>query len=189
MPTLSGRGPLSRGHLGHRLVLILPPKNHKYSKIILCPFLSRLDSGRVPEFTRRGSGCFTKCLGTRTLYLGQRGKPTRFLEGAKGSFAESRGQTPGTLASGPWTPQDFLLRFPKTLWAFPFGPNKVFSYTNISGNIRNPFRRPNTIIPYINLYLRTISEFLVMSVILSGTPNNIRLPTYITHKYYIVNKR
>ena len=55
----------------------------------------------------RGSGCFPKCLGTRTRYLGQRGKPTRFLESAKGSFAESRGQTPGSLASGarrrdPW---------------------------------------------------------------------------------------
>ena len=36
--------PLPRGPLGHRLVLILPPKNHKYSKIILRPFLSRLDS-------------------------------------------------------------------------------------------------------------------------------------------------
>ena len=43
-PTLSGRGPLSRGHLGHRIALILPPKNHKYSKIILCPFVSHLDS-------------------------------------------------------------------------------------------------------------------------------------------------
>ena len=54
----------------------------------------------VPEFIGRGSGCFPKCLGTRTLYLGQRGKPTRFLESAKGSFAESRGQTAGSLASG-----------------------------------------------------------------------------------------
>ena len=51
-----------------------------------------------------------------------------------------QGQTPGFPASGPWTPQNFLLHFPKTLWAFPFGPNNVFSYPNISGNIRNPFR-------------------------------------------------
>ena len=50
-----------------------------------------------------------------------------------------QGQMPGFPASGPWTPQNFLLRFPKTLWAFPFGPNKVFSYPNISGNIQNPF--------------------------------------------------
>ena len=35
--------PLSPGHLGHRFALILPPENPKYSKIILRPFLSRLD--------------------------------------------------------------------------------------------------------------------------------------------------
>ena len=37
-------GTLSPGPLGHRLALILLPKNHKYSIIILRPFLSRLDS-------------------------------------------------------------------------------------------------------------------------------------------------
>ena len=36
--------PLSRGHLGHRFVLILLPENPKYSKIILRLFLSCLDS-------------------------------------------------------------------------------------------------------------------------------------------------
>ena len=36
--------PLPRGPLGHRLVLILLPIFHKYSKNILRPFLSRLDS-------------------------------------------------------------------------------------------------------------------------------------------------
>ena len=36
--------PLPRGHLGHRLALILPPIFPKYSKNILRPFLSRLDS-------------------------------------------------------------------------------------------------------------------------------------------------
>ena len=56
---------------------------------------------------RKGFRMFPKCLGTRTLYLGQRAKPTRFLESAKESFVESRGQTPGSLASGsrrrePW---------------------------------------------------------------------------------------
>ena len=48
---------------------------------------------------------------------------------------------------------------------------------------------PNHIIQYINLYLQTIPELLVMSVISSGTSNNIRSPTYITQKYYIVNER
>ena len=43
-PRGSGARPLPRGPLGHRLTLILLPKNHKYSKIILRPFLSRFDS-------------------------------------------------------------------------------------------------------------------------------------------------
>ena len=36
--------PLSPGPPGHRLALILRPKNHQYSKKNLRPFLSRLDS-------------------------------------------------------------------------------------------------------------------------------------------------
>ena len=43
------------------------------------------------------------------------------------------------------------------------------------------FRCPNTIVLYINHYLSTISRLLVMSVISSGTPNNIRSPNHITH--------
>src|SRR3989337_3147203 len=40
---------------------------------------------------------------------------------------------------------------------------------------------PNTIVLYINLYLLTISRLLVMFVISSGIPNNIRSPNHITH--------
>ena len=43
-PRGSGARPLPRGPLGHRLALILLPIFHKYSKNILRPFLSRLDS-------------------------------------------------------------------------------------------------------------------------------------------------
>ena len=43
------------------------------------------------------------------------------------------------------------------------------------------FRCPNTIILYINLYLSTILRLLIMSVISSRTPNNIRSPNLITH--------
>ena len=43
------------------------------------------------------------------------------------------------------------------------------------------FRCSNTIVLYINLYLSTISRLLVMSVISSRTPNNIRSPHHITH--------
>ena len=43
------------------------------------------------------------------------------------------------------------------------------------------FRCPNTIVLYMNLYLSTISRLLVMSVISSRTPNNIRSSNHITH--------
>ena len=43
-PDPLGRAPLPRGPLRHLLVLILLPIFHKYSKNILRPFLSRLDS-------------------------------------------------------------------------------------------------------------------------------------------------
>ena len=43
-PRESRARPLSCGHPEHRFALILPPENPKYSKIILRPFLSRLDS-------------------------------------------------------------------------------------------------------------------------------------------------
>ena len=43
------------------------------------------------------------------------------------------------------------------------------------------FTCPNTIVLYMNLYLSTISRLLVMSVISSGTPNNLRSPKHITH--------
>ena len=35
------------------------------------------------------------------------------------------------------------------------------------------FRCPNIVVQYINLYVSTISRLLVMSVIISGTPNNL----------------
>ena len=41
-PRGSGAHPLPRGPLGHRLALVFLPKNHKYSKKNLRPFLSRL---------------------------------------------------------------------------------------------------------------------------------------------------
>ena len=43
------------------------------------------------------------------------------------------------------------------------------------------FRYPNIGFQYINLYVSTISRLLVMSVISSGTRNNIRSPNHITH--------
>ena len=46
----------------------------------------------------------------------------------------------------------------------------------------NFFRNPKYDFPYINLYLRTIPELLVISWIPSGTPNNLR-----TFHYYYLN--
>ena len=56
---------------------------------------------------RKGFQMFPAMFGYENTLFGPKGKPTRFLESAKGSFAESRGQTPGSLASGsrrrePW---------------------------------------------------------------------------------------
>ena len=49
-------------------------------------------------------------------------------------------------------------------------------------NVRNfpePFWCPNIVVQYINLYVLTISRLLVMSVITSGTPNNLQyIKTY-----------
>ena len=57
-----------------------------------------------------------------------------------------------------------------------------------SGFLRNHpehFRCPNIVVQYIDLYVSTISRLLVMSVIISGTPNYLR---YIkTHKLIIPN--
>ena len=58
------------------------------------------------------------------------------------------------------------------------------TFRETSGTPSSEFWNPSgvqTLLSHIKLYLRTIPEFLVMSMISSGTPNNIRSPTYITH--------
>ena len=72
----------------------------------------------------------------------------------------AQGQTPRSSAFAPWPPQNSFC-------------------TDLKPHGLTPW--PNYIIQYMNLYLRTIPELLVMSVISSGTPNNIRSPTYIIH--------
>ena len=42
----------------------------------------------------------------------------------------------------------------------------------------------NIIVQYMNLYLWTISRLLVMSMISSGTPNNIPSPNHITQNHH-----
>src|SRR3990170_1527531 len=83
-------------------------------------------------------------------------------------------QTPQSLASGPDAMGlgEVSGVWPHGLCKTPFAP----TYRPVG---LTPW--PNHIIQYMNLYLRTIPELLVMSVISSGTLNNIRSPTYITH--------
>ena len=61
-------------------------------------------------------------------------------------------------------------------------PGGVPVTLRLSGFLRNHpehFRCPNIAVQYINLYVSTISRLLVMSVITSGTPNNLRyIKTY-----------
>ena len=56
---------------------------------------------------RKGFLMFPERFGHENTLSGPKGKPTRLLESAKGSFVEYRGQTPGSLAFGsrrrePW---------------------------------------------------------------------------------------
>ena len=67
--------------------------------------------------------------------------------------------------------------FPRGVPATPL----VLRY--VPDTFRNTSRCPNNTFQYINLYVSTISRLLVMSVITSGTPNNLR---YIkSHKLII----
>ena len=90
-------------------------------------------------------------------------------------------QTPQSLASGPdamglgvWPRARCRVSgvWPRGLRKTPFAP--TYSPVGLT-----PW--PNHIIQFMNLYLRTIPELLGMSVISSGTPNNIRSPNHITH--------
>ena len=74
-----------------------------------------------------------------------------------------------------------------TSWAaalsLPSGPIRPITSPGGSGNPSGTpvfsetspehFRCPNIVVQYINLYVSTISRLLVMSVITSGTPNNL----------------
>ena len=56
---------------------------------------------------RKGFQMFPEMFGYENTLFGPKGKAHKVSESAKGSFAESRGQTPGSLASGsirrePW---------------------------------------------------------------------------------------
>ena len=69
---------------------------------------------------------------------------------------------------------------PITSWG---GGPVTLRHSGFIGNYPEHFRCPNNMVQYINLYVSTILRLLVMSVISSGTPNNLR---YIkSHKLII----
>ena len=66
--------------------------------------------------------------------------------------------------------------------SFPYGPIRpntsprripiTLRYSDKYPNHSEPFRSPNIVVQYIDLYVSTISRLLVMSPISSGTPNS-----------------
>ena len=102
-----------------------------------------------------------------------------------------QGQTPGFPASGPrcqgpWRLAPGLRKtsfcaFQKPRGLSPLAQikcSRTQTFRETSGTPSSEFRNPSgdqtLFIPYINLYIRTISEFLVMSMIISVTPNYLR---------------
>ena len=81
-------------------------------------------------------------------------------------------------AALPWPP----LLFSTKAHYGPLTPRGVLVTSRYSGKSRfhpEHFRYPNIGFQYINLHVSTISRLLVMSVITSGTPNNLRyIKTY-----------
>ena len=74
-----------------------------------------------------------------------------------------------------------LVRFPSWLIrpiSFAGVPGTPSGYPICTRYSPEHFRSPNTIVLYINLYLSTILRLLVMSVISSGTSNNL---WYVKH--------
>ena len=79
--------------------------------------------------------------------------------------------------------RNFAAKYPK--WDVRDSGPHHGTHRNISGKtpiqyrlIPEPFRNPKTTFLYMKLYLRTLSELLVISRILSGTPNNLRSHHY-----------
>ena len=101
---------------------------------------------------------------------------------------EGRGRPPSLVQFGPDHGEGcgHLLR---PFSPFPYGPLRPNTNSRNSPvlqkypNHSEPFRSPNIVVQYIDLYVSTISRLLVMSPISSGTPNY--LPYIKTHKLII----
>ena len=71
----------------------------------------------------------------------------------------------------PWQPLPLLHTRPIRPINPPGGSGNPSGTPVLSETSPEPFRCPNIVIQYINLYVSTIPRLLVMSVITSGTPN------------------
>ena len=74
----------------------------------------------------------------------------------------------------PWQPLPLLHIRPIRPINPPGGSGNPSGTPVLSEASPEPFWCPNIVIQYINLYVSTISRLLVMFVITSGTPNNLR---------------
>ena len=83
--------------------------------------------------------------------------PIRTRGGPRASFLLASLLYSRMAIQGPYTPR----RIPVTL-----------RYSEKYPNHSEPFRTPNIVVQYIDLYVSTISRLLVMSPISSGTPNS-----------------
>ena len=106
---------------------------------------------------------------------------------------EGEGKGKGAAPPSPSPTRTPLGRGRATSWLLrslsPQGPLRPNTSPGGSGNpsgtpvlsetSQEHFRCPNIVVQYIILYVSTISRLLVMSVITSGTPNNLRyIKTY-----------
>ena len=87
-----------------------------------------------------------------------------------------------TRHGGARPPLEALLSFP--VWPikahyFPRGILVTPRYSEKYPNHSEPFRCPNIVVQYIDLYVSTISRFLVKSLISSGTPNSFGTSKHI----------
>ena len=62
--------------------------------------MTRNSGGIIVFALRKGFRMFPEMFGYENTLSGPKGKAHEFLESSKGSFAESRGQMPGSLAPG-----------------------------------------------------------------------------------------
>ena len=119
--------------------------------------------GRRPARRRARQGGSPTPTGSRTppflVGVGE-GKQGREEEKEKG------GRRPGRPSSSPTKAHEAQL----TPRGFPVTPR----YSDICSKPSGTFRCPNIVVQYIDLYVSTISRLLIMSVIISETPNYLR---------------